>query len=213
MPPIIHHLRELVLNILFPPSCRGCGTDGVWLCESCLLSCGPHIDRAEPVKHVDRLLCLGSYDSRILGQVIKQLKYGGGRVISTILGRALGKLAEEYLTADCIIPVPLHSKRQRSRGFNQAMLISEEAASVLKIPVMPLVIRIKNTVPQVTLHENERARNVAHAFALAHAVDFVPKRGIIIDDVFTTGATISEVAHVLREAGMEHITALTIAKG
>jgi predicted amidophosphoribosyltransferase len=84
---------------------------------------------------------------------------------------------------------------------------------VLRLPVIEPVMRVRNTMPQVTLHEHERSMNVARAFALKNDVDYVPKRGIIIDDVFTTGATISEVASVLRSAGMEHVIALTIAKG
>ncbi len=169
---------------------------------------------ASPITHVDRLLCVGAYDSNeALKRTIQQLKYSGGRVLSATLGTALGKLAQGTITADCIVAVPLHKDRERKRGFNQARLIADSAANVLHLPVIEPVVRIRNTKPQVTLHEHERAVNVANAFALARNVANMPKHGIIIDDVFTTGATISGVAGVLRSAGMEHIIALTIAKG
>jgi len=210
---MISRLYSAFLDLLFPPSCRRCGTDGSWLCADCLATCGQSVDMTSPVKNVDRLLCLGSYDVEALKRTIQQLKYSGGRVLSATLGTELGRLAQGVITADCIVPVPLHKNRERKRGFNQARLIADNAAKVLHLPVMQPIIRVKNTKPQVELHEHERAVNVAHAFALAHDVANVPKRGIIIDDVFTTGATISEVADVLRSAGMERVTALTIAKG
>lgn len=190
-----------------------CGKDGCWLCTTCLAQCGPHVDIASPIKNVDHLYCLGSYDAEALKRTIQQLKYSGGRVLSATLGTALGKLAQGVITADCIVPVPLHKNRERKRGFNQARLVADNTARILGLPVIQPIVRVKNTKPQVTLHEHERAVNVAHAFTLARGVANVPKRGIIIDDVFTTGATISEVAGVLRSAGMERVTALTIAKG
>ncbi len=210
---MISRLYNAFLDLLFPPSCRMCGTDGSWLCTSCLAQCGPSVSIAKPVRNVDRLYCLGSYDTEALKRTIQQLKYSGGRVLSEALGNALGTLVKNIITADYIVPVPLHKSRERRRGFNQARLIAQAVASVLDLPVIEPAVRVKNTKPQVTLHEHERAVNVAHAFALAREVDFVGKHGIIIDDVFTTGATISEVAAVLRSASMEHITALTIAKG
>lgn len=211
---MIIRLYQAFLDLLFPPSCRNCGADGSWLCTACLSKCGPSVDCTAPIRNVDRLLCIGAYDTNeALKRTIQQLKYSGGRVLSATLGTALGRLAQDVIMADCIVPVPLHKNRERKRGFNQARLIADSAAQVLNLPVIQPIVRTKNTKPQVTLHEHERAMNVAQAFALARNIANVPKCGIIIDDVFTTGATISEVAGVLRSAGMEHVTALTIAKG
>ncbi len=207
-------LATYVLDILFPPRCVGCAADGVWLCGACLLRCGPSVDKRRPIDGVDRLLCLGSYDSPTLGTAIRSLKYASGRVLATTLGTALGSLARrEHIRSDCIVPVPLHHRRQRSRGFNQSALLAYGIATVTGVPARTIVRRIRNTVPQVSLTEERRVKNVANAFSLANGVTVVPERGIIVDDVFTTGATISEVARVLRKAGMHSITALTVAKG
>lgn len=213
-PPMFASISKSILNILFPPRCIGCGVDGIWLCNSCLDRCGPPVDRNAPIKNVDRLLCLGSYDTPTLGKAIRDLKYSSGRVLAAALGDALGALLlHESIHSDCIVPVPLHRHRQRSRGFNQSVLLARGAASITGVPVRNVVTRTRNTVPQVSLSEEKRTTNVADAFSLATGVTAVPEHGIIVDDVFTTGATISEVAHVLRQAGMRTITALTVAKG
>lgn len=203
-----------LLDILFPPNCITCGADGTWLCQRCLARVGPPVFFDHPCTSIDALHCLGSYDSLALQEAIKHLKYAGGKVLSTALGTALGVHGlSQNIHADAVIPVPLHPKRERARGFNQAHLIAAAAANILAIPLVQPVIRTRYTVPQVTLHEHERAANVADAFSRAPKLDFVPKHGIIVDDVFTTGATISEVARVLRSVGTKRITALTIAKG
>lgn len=201
-----------LLNLFFPPTCRHCGQDGVWLCQRCLSMAQP-IDRRRPLASLDRLCCLGSYDLPVLATSIQQLKYTGGQVLAEPLARALAQRFNTTLTADIIVPVPLHASRQRERGFNQAELLARVLGQRLRIPVERAVKRIRRTTPQVTLNEAQRKRNVVDAFAPASSLEITAKRGIIVDDVFTTGATIAEVARVLHAAGMKQITAVTVAKG
>jgi ComF family protein len=156
---------------------------------------------SQPTPTIDQLICLGSYDIPVLSTAIQRLKYSGGKVLAQPLAYELSKRYSKKMKSKVLIPVPLHPSRERERGFNQSTLL------------VSAVRRIKKTQPQVTLTETERTVNVHDAFALAQNLEPLPKRGIIVDDVFTTGATMSEVACVLHGAGMKHITALTIAKG
>ncbi len=158
-------------------------------------------------------MCLGSYDTPVLARSIQDLKYAGGRVLIEPLARALADRFSQQLTAEVIVPVPLHPSRLRQRGFNQSELLARALGKQLAIPVRNYAVRIRQTLPQVSLKEQLRLLNVNHAFALASGLERISKNGIIVDDVFTTGATIAEVGRVLRSAGMNHITALTIAKG
>ena len=114
---------------------------------------------------------------------------------------------------DIIMPVPLHGRRLRKRGFNQALLLALEVSTAHAIPLSyDNLFRVRPTRPQVELSEEERVRNVAGAFALKRP-DAVNERSVlIIDDVYTTGATVSECAAVLKHAGAARVVALTLAR-
>lgn len=214
MPPIfsISRIASTVLDVLFPASCRSCGADGAWLCDRCCRTIHPFARRS-PVAGVDTLLTLGSYDIPMLQKAIHELKYAGGRVLCEPIASMMASVFKTTLKSEAIVPVPLHAARERERGFNQSAELSRALSARLGIRVADAVQRSRRTIPQVTLNEADRLRNVRAAFALKQELENVPKNGIVVDDVFTTGATISEVAGVLHSAGMEHIIALTIAKG
>ncbi len=114
---------------------------------------------------------------------------------------------------DALVPVPLYPVRRRERGFNQA----EELAGVLGkhagLPVWKALERIRATDTQANLRRSERLRNQAGAYALKRGFDVAGARLLIIDDVFTTGATINACAQVLHKAGARRIDALTVARG
>lgn len=130
--------------------------------------------------------------------------------------------ADVLRDADCVVPVPLHPRRERARGFNQA----DDLARELGLPMMHLLKRTIATRPQVDLPASERVRNVSTAFALAngrrHPLDFARgrpaggRRGfdviVLVDDVSTTGATLEACAAVLKEAGAREVRALTAAR-
>jgi ComF family protein len=114
---------------------------------------------------------------------------------------------------DGLVPVPLYPLRRRERGFNQA----EELAFVLGkkrgLPVLNALRRVKKTEIQARLRRSERLRNQMNAFELKRGFDLKGQRLLIIDDVFTTGATINACARVLKEAGASTLAALTVARG
>ncbi len=114
---------------------------------------------------------------------------------------------------DVVMPVPLHRKRLRQRGFNQALLLSYGVGSAFEIPLsVDNLIRSRFTRPQVELSGEERIKNVAGAFAIRRPGEVDGKSVLIVDDVFTSGATMNECAAVLKEGGAARVTALTLAR-
>jgi ComF family protein len=114
---------------------------------------------------------------------------------------------------DMVMPVPLHRKRLRQRGFNQALLLAHRMSEQYGIPlVFDNLERVRPTRPQVELSGEERVKNVTGAFALRFPKKVEDKHILVIDDVFTTGATMNECAGVLKSAGAEQVTACTLAR-
>ena len=126
-----------------------------------------------------------------------------------------GALQREPLNrADLIIPVPLHPGRERERGFNQAALLARELSRGCKLPLdeHSVVRRAHTERHRAGMDARSRRESVAGAFAVRHAQAIAAKRVLLIDDVFTTGATVSECAAVLRDAGAEDVFVLTLAR-
>ncbi|HEY5974722.1 MAG TPA: ComF family protein, partial [Geobacteraceae bacterium] len=148
--------------------------------------------------------------------LIHRLKYS----YQVRLRRPLGLLTAELLapfaadcTADLVVPVPLHVKRLRQRGFNQAILLGELLARHWRLPlVRDNLRRVRWTEPQVGLAAHERAGNVRGAFAVAEPVGVKGKRLILVDDVYTTGSTVRECSRVLRQAGAAEVFVVTVAR-
>lgn len=114
--------------------------------------------------------------------------------------------------ADALVPVPLHWRRRLGRGFNQAEQIAAALGGHTGLPVWRALRRVRYTRPQVGLSPPERRRNVAGAFASNEQRDLTGTRLILIDDLYTTGATLCEAAGVLGAAGAARVTAVTIAQ-
>jgi ComF family protein len=109
-----------------------------------------------------------------------------------------------------LVPVPLHSQRIRERGFNQSALLAEAMADLSGIEIRDCLIRVRDTPHQVGLTAFERASNVEGAFSIREMPSGMPRSVVLIDDVFTTGATVAACAEVLRQHGAHTISALTI---
>jgi ComF family protein len=110
--------------------------------------------------------------------------------------------------ADVLVPVPLHPRRQRARGFNQA----QELAGSLALPVLPILKRTRYTPSQTDLPAARRHANVRGAFRLRRRADIRGLRVVLVDDVCTTGATLEACARVLRDAGAADVSAITAAR-
>ena len=203
-------------EIIREPFCPRCGipvhaeggqTEGL-LCPACL-------SRGAFVPPLPRVRSIALYSGSVR-EAILRVKFGGqtpvARSLSLFVTDHYGRLFPSN-AFDGIVPVPLHPKRLREREFNQCVLLAGTLAAHLGIPLEPdLVERVRHTPPQTASTEAERRKNLRGAFRVARP-DRVKRRSILLfDDVYTTGATLEELARTLRAAGARSVAALTLAR-
>ncbi len=180
-------------------------------CSDCLLRPGPYgMARA-----------VGEYAGGLM-DLVHRLKYQGQLALVPPLGRMLGQAYRCYwgeCPADWAIPIPLHPRRLRRRGFNQADLLLRswlKTAAAAGQPAPPhgghILQRTRATAPQTGLRRPERRRNIRGAFKVVAHEEIQNRRLLLVDDVFTTGATVEEAARVLRSAGAASVDVLTLAR-
>ena len=161
----------------------------------------------------DRLRSFGAYDNE-LRQMIVLLKYSGVRSLARPLGDWLAAVVEQtpgLEDVEALVPVPLHPRRERLRGYNQATLLACELARWLPRPVKAdWLARVKDTPSQTGLTHAQRIENVQGAFSARDKVD--KARILLVDDVCTTGATLNACARTLKRAGAESVQAVTVAR-
>ena len=223
-------LLKSVLDLLFPPRCAGCHRRGDWLCRECWQSlprlpqsvcrrCGRPLEgvfvcslcyRQPPPFEALRSAC---YFEGITREMIHRLKYRRARHLAAPLAQLLTPLLLHLSEpVDLIVPVPLFPSRQAARGYNQSTLLAAELARGLNLPVSEDGLRrLRDTPAQIGLSAAERQRNVRGAFAGERSL-LDGRRVLLIDDVCTTGATISACAKALKRAGAQSVIALTVAR-
>lgn len=151
-----------------------------------------------------------------LRQVIHRFKYGRQAALGQPLGRLMAGVCQPWdrpSEFNLIVPVPLHPRRLRWRGFNQSVLLGREIGRAWSITIDPFVLKRKiETAAQSTLTLPERGPNVRGAFAVAPGGTVARMRVLLVDDIYTTGATLNECARVLLRAGAREVRALTLAR-
>ena len=150
-----------------------------------------------------------------LRALIHHLKYDGFRPLARPLGRHLAHAVRrlDARSFDLVLPVPLHNKRQRQRGFNQAALLAAELSKVCGIPMgAKHCVRVRDTRPQTGLPAAQRRKNVAGAFHIPQPPRVQSRRLLLLDDVLTTGATVIACAQALVDAGAERVWVATLAR-
>jgi len=191
--------------------------------------CGKPLEETEGAEETERRYCPDcrrvSHDfdqalsvfefSLSVRELIHRYKYGKEFSLSRTFGFFLSELLRESgWQADGIVPVPLHKNRLRSRGFNQSVLLGDSISGHLGIPCMDQVlIRNIDTKTQTGFNRRQRAENLKNAFIVKDPVPIRGKSILLIDDVYTTGATADSCSRVLRRAGAKGIYLLTIATG
>lgn len=169
----------------------------------------------------DLKVASGAFFIEPIDSLIYRLKYSEdvllGKDLACLMYRAWQLLKAEIAKGGrceevCLVPVPLHKKRLNERGFNQAEVLAQQLSSILSIKVeSKLLCRIRNTASQQKLSKVERARNVVAAFKVVNDEAFVGKKVILVDDVCTSAATLTECAKAMKAGGAEAIHALTVA--
>ena len=218
------------IDWLFPPECIGCGKEGVLICSECWHSmvranlnsciyCGAQLPtrgvctRCEQLQHaIHELRYVAAYQG-VMRTAIHRLKYERDLGIALELADMLAQIMQATSwQIDLIMPVPLSEKRKAQRGYNQAALLAYPLSLKLHIPEnTKSLVRVHETRSQVNLNFKERQENVQGAFSADPAI-VKDKTILLVDDVFTTGATINAAAAALREAGSKRVYALTVAK-
>lgn len=193
--------------------------------------CGKPLEPPQAFKGIENPICFDCHNRKfffkyarsigkykgVLKDCIHLLKYRGKKVLL----KPLNKLIETHLDdlvpfekISFIAPVPLHKKRLRERGFNQAELIANLIGKIYQIPVLSnLLEKTVHTLPQVDLNRIERARNIKGAFKVNENPYVQGGTILLVDDVYTTGATVNECVRVLKRAGAQEVYVLTLAHG
>jgi len=165
--------------------------------------------------HYDTLSAPYVYEGTVLNAICG-LKYGGKTFLANALGPLLAQFAEKRFSdvrIDLAMPVPLHKKRLRERGFNQSLLLARHVAEALAVKLDFMSLRrIKYTPPQTGLTRKERHRNIRGAFQLENASAMRDKSVLLVDDVATTGSTLNACAKALKQAGTQSIYCLALAR-
>lgn len=212
-----------IIELLYPSVCSACGTTLFsWehlvctRCRSLLPKTGYELNEDNPLARLFygkvRLkavtACYFFSKEGKVQHLIHELKYKGNGDAGVFLGQELGKSIQEaplFQGIDCLIPVPLHPKRERKRGYNQSMMIAQGVSEVTGIPIHDgLLVRSVNTATQTHKTKEDRWQNVKDIFEMRHPEQLEGKYVLLIDDVLTTGATLEACAMQL--SGVKGIT-------
>ncbi len=231
---LLHRIKQLgnnVLNLFYPEVCLTCSAllhpQEKLICHHCLSEfpfTHYHLDhqnavfeRLSAIVKIEAASALLLFnESGIIKELIHQLKYQNRQEI----GRFLAKLTIESLKNDAIlsqidyiVPVPLHPKKYKKRGYNQMSVFGKESSQAFKIPYdEKILIRTQNTDSQTKKNAAERRQNVANVFDIIQPEKYVGKHFLLIDDVMTTGATIESCAEsILNKIPQAKVSVLTMA--
>jgi ComF family protein len=232
--------KNVMLNVLFPVVCFGCGKEGTYtyICKQCEVFmveaafvcpvCQHGSFTGERHQHckarygLDGLIGIWEYEG-FVKQCISQIKYQGvTHAIGEIVERAFGVMAQNTQRADIFLSfllsedtfltyVPMAKSKEKKRGFNQAVCLAREIGKITKKEVLPLLQKIRDTHSQTELDKKQRLENVKGSFQLQSEIQ-IPKNVVLVDDVWTTGATLKECCKVLKRAGAENVWGFTLAR-
>ncbi len=202
-------LFQAAVSLLYPATCTICGKNvraGEYLCDGCeakiIRIVPPFCETcSEPFE--------GSINTAFSCANCAHRTIHFDAAVAAYRGR--GKRLRDY-EFDVVVPVPLHPARQRERGFNQASLLAQLLSAHTSIPCKPVLKRIRYTTTQTALDRSERMENLHNAFRLRKNADVRGLRVLLIDDVLTTGSTLSECARVLKRVGARSVHAATAAR-
>lgn len=234
--------HERLLDWLYPVQCHRCETPLTFTerrhlcaacaalirylppgtaCPQCAAPFGPHTRPTAPCpacqphrQRYSAAVALARYDSP-LRELVQHLKFAGARDLARPLGSALAKRVRAAPWApdlEAVVPVPLHPARERERGYNQAHLLAQSMARALGLPLRAqALVRRRATPPQVALGREERLRNLENAFRTPRR-DLGLRYCLLVDDVMSTGTTLSECAQALRAGGLDRVYVAVVAR-
>lgn len=227
---LLSYFKDFV-DLLFPRTCPTCGAvlnrSESWLCATCIIDM-PESDfwkmATNPVNQLfwgrTKIVFASAYLLFSKGsryrQLIHRLKYKSDQESGIQLGQYFGNAIQKeshYPRIDYIIPVPLHPKKQKIRGYNQSDCIAQGLSNALRVPVLnDVLIRQVHTKTQTKMNKDERWQNVSGAFAVQNSISIQDKHILLVDDVITTGATIEHCANTLLDQSKCSVSIACLAR-
>lgn len=231
---------QVLLDELYPPGCAACGAPlagGQTLCASCFAQLRPitapfcpvlgvpfGADPGEGMISVEALADPPPFTraraavayGTVAGTLVGRLKYGDRPELARLCAQLMAGAGADFLVGSAVlVPVPLHASRLRFRRYNQSMLLAQELAKLTGLGIAPHILRRhRKTRQQVGLSGDSRLRNVQGAFSLhPRAMETLAgRRVILVDDVYTTGATVKAATRALRRGGVQSVDVITFAR-
>jgi ComF family protein len=199
----VRDLLEGFLSLLAPPRCPGCDE----VAQSAVPFCPPCTSLLEPASGAGAVFEYGGP----IADAIQRFKYDGRSELGSVLGALMAADSDRWAGGvDAVVPVPLHWRRRRSRGYDQAALLARPVAKSLRVPLLLRGLRrVRNTPRQVELPYGERQRNIAGAFTPWRLCG--AGRVLLVDDVRTTGATLQAASGALKAGGVSEVHAFVLA--
>lgn len=200
-----------LLDLLFPPRCVSCAAPGSWWCDECSRRVVPVGVAPAPGNGLDGLLAAAVHRDPVT-RLVKALKYRHAKAVAPGMAAMLAPLVRKVPGSDVLlVPVPLHPRRLRQRGHNQSALLTEALSESTGLPMSTALIRTRYTQTQTGLGRAERHRNVRGAFDWTGAA-LSSKTVVLVDDVYTTGATLAACAAACRTKGARQVWGLVVGK-
>ena len=234
---VLGRLGRGILDVMFPVRCVGCGEEGYYICRRCegftsevALICplcqqssltGERHENCSSLYGLEGLTSLWEYEG-VVKSLLHNIKYNGvthaaaetvqNSYVNMVKDAVRFKPFLSYLLSrdTCITYVPMFKGKEKFRGFNQAAVFARELGKVAGKGVISLLEKVVDTKPQVDLAKEERLHSIKDAFAVLPSV--MPEKAVLVDDVWTTGATMKECCKVLRKAGVQEIWGFTVAR-
>ena len=210
-------LKNGILDFFFPPRCVFCGRvleeSGAEMCDTCRAA----LPRAADTKRKCTFVCAYTapfYYEEPVRQGLLAYKFENAPARGHVFGRMLGEdiLRRGITDYDVISWVPLSAKRCRRRGYDQARILAEATAEVLQAEAVPLLRKVRNASPQSRIRSaEERRANISGCYVVNGTADIRGKRILLIDDIITTGATLSECARMLLTSGAKSVRGAAVA--
>lgn len=232
------NLKEYLLDMIYPKTCPVCGRipDGnVSVCVNCkgkfpsikgprCMKCSKPIlngeaeycyDCMEKSHHYVCGKALWIYDD-MMKRSIARFKYKGSLEYAQVYGEEIVRQHGNWVRnhGDILVPVPLHKKKEKIRGYNQAEILADAIGRRLQLPIdRDMLYRSRDTRPQKELNDKERLANLSEAFQINKGKRYLPERIMLVDDIYTTGSTIEACTNALQKAGIREVYFLSICIG
>ena len=216
---IFKNFSKFFLDLFFPKKCLGCNKPDTYLCQVCFNQIEINLN-IEKNNYLNKIITVVSYKDPAIREIIKKFKYNYIKELAKPLSQLLIKSIENLEFGLCnldfiVVPIPLYKTRLRKRGFNQAELLAKEIANHFNLPLETNILK-RNipTEPQANIKDDEkRKENIKGVFTITSQESIQGKNIILIDDVLTTSATLSEAGKILKKSGAKEIWALAVARG